>query len=113
MNADWKDMLSALELPEGEQTVAGSGQTAPTGNDRKVKPTVTLFYETKGRAGKPATILAQFAGMTDDEINALASDIKRTLGTGGSCRGGEILLQGDRREQVRKLLQSKGIKVKN
>ena len=73
---------------------------------------VTIFYETKGRAGKPATILADFAGVTDAEIEDLASVLKKKLGTGGSCRGGEILIQGDRRTQLRSLLAAAGFKVK-
>lgn len=76
------------------------------------KRSVTMFYEVKGRSGKPATILADFVGVSDGEITALASELKRALGTGGSARGGEILIQGDRRNALRPLLQAKGFKVK-
>jgi translation initiation factor 1 len=50
--------------------------------------------------------------MTDDEINSLAADLKRALGTGGSVRGTEILLQGDRRAKIRESLTKKGFTVK-
>ena len=47
-----------------------------------------------------------------DEIDALASEMKHTLGTGGSARGGEILIQGDRRQDVLSFLTKKGLKAR-
>lgn len=38
--------------------------------------------------------------------------MKNALGTGGSARGGEILIQGERREAVAQWLRSHGYKVK-
>ncbi len=106
MTADWKDILGTLgDLPEGSEP-------SPEQTSASSKRAVTLFYERKGRAGKPATILADFAGVTDDEIADLASELKRSLGTGGSARGGEILIQGDRRDDLRRLLKARGFKVK-
>lgn len=108
MAQDWKDLLGAIgsSLPAGEEPAA---QSRPA---KAVKRSVKLFYETKGRAGKPVTILADFVGMDDDEIETLASEIKRSLGTGGSVRGGEILVQGDRRPALRLLLKKKDFTVK-
>lgn len=109
MAADWKDILGALgNLPEGPET------EVPAADDSRPaeKRSVTLFYERKGRAGKPVTILADFSGIGDGEIEQLASSLKRSLGTGGSVRGGEILIQGDRRVDLRKLLEKSGFKVK-
>lgn len=109
MNKDWKDILGGLEVP------SGNDDAAPVTEPAAQKPAtrnVTLFYEAKGRAGKPATILADIKGLTDSEIADLASDLKKKLGTGGSARGGEILVQGDRREELRRLLRDRGFKVK-
>lgn len=106
MATDWKDMLGALNLPEGD------ADEAVTVDSRPVNKSVKLFYETKGRGGKPATILADFSGIDTEELPALASELKRRLGTGGSVRGGEILVQGDRREALRKLLKQEGFNVK-
>ena len=38
--------------------------------------------------------------------------MKQKLGTGGSARGGEILIRGDRRNDVLKFLTAKGIKAR-
>ncbi len=107
MNNDWRDALAALgaSLPAGQET-----EEAPKAEVGK--KAVTLFFERKGRGGKPVTILADFEGMDDDAIEALASELKRSLGTGGSARGGEILIQGDRREQLKSILKNKEFRVK-
>ena len=41
----------------------------------------------------------------------VAAQLKRTLGVGGSARGGEILIQGDFRERVADELRKMGFKV--
>ena len=50
--------------------------------------------------------------MPDDEVEDLASKMKRRLGTGGSVRGGEILIQGDRRQAVLDFLTAEGYKAR-
>ncbi|MBD5170533.1 MAG: translation initiation factor [Bacteroidales bacterium] len=107
MSGDWRDALASLSesLPEGNAEPAAE-------KAKETKRSVTLFFERKGRGGKPVTILADFEGIDDDGIETLASELKRSLGTGGSARGGEILIQGDRREQLRRLLTDKKWRVK-
>lgn len=59
-----------------------------------------IFYERKGRGGKEATIIECPDAMDDESVSSLAKILKNTLGTGGSARGNEILLQGDRRHSL-------------
>ena len=107
---DWKDILGSLKTESDNDTTA---ETESSGKPEKtVAKCVTIFYEKKGRAGKPVTILAEFSGVNDDGIEELASRLKRKLATGGSCRGGEILIQGDRRREIRELLSNEGFKIK-
>jgi translation initiation factor 1 len=100
--------LSALRdtLPEGESTP----QAAPEA--KATRHTLTLFYERKGRAGKEATIIECDDTMSAEQLDELATELKRALGTGGSVRHPEILLQGDRRAKLRELLTKKGYTVK-
>lgn len=102
---DWKDalagMLSDSSLPEGESSAnEDATQQKKSWNVNKLK----FFYEKKGRAGKPATIITGFDGVDDAEVEEIASRLKKKLGCGGSARGGEILLQGDRRDAARRIL---------
>lgn len=109
---DWQSSLQQFlnsnpDLPEGEETVAEAAPKKPA-----KKPKLQIVMERKGRAGKTATIVAGFpADMPDDEISSLAARLKQKLGTGGSARGGEILIQGDRRTDVARLLRDEGYSV--
>ena len=113
MSSDnWQDRLAALKasMPADDTPEPQSEQTHEARESAK-KETLEVIFERKGRGGKLATIIEGFT-IPDDEVEALASEMKRSLGTGGSVRDGEILIQGDRREQVRTYLKSKGFKTK-
>ncbi len=70
-----------------------------------------MLIEKKGRGGKTATIVEGFE-ISDDEIDEIARTLRKRLGTGGSARGGEILIQGDRKADVMRLLKEMGFKLK-
>lgn len=111
MAEDWRDALKALgeTLPVGDDTPAAEVTSGETADKKNKSARLTVFYERKGRAGKSVTIICGFA---DDETAAtVASELKKTLGCGGSARCGEVLLQGDRREDVKRLLTAKGYKI--
>lgn len=99
-----RDTLPGASEPAGP--AAGEDREAET------KLTLTLFYERKGRGGKDATIIAAPEDCPAQRLASLASDLKKALATGGSVRGSEILLQGDRREALRRLLRNRGYTVK-
>lgn len=110
---NWLDKLSALRqtMPDGPEEAAEAepmpeADVAPVQSGR-----LDIIFERKGRAGKCATIVSGF-GIDDDVVAALASEMKRSLGTGGSARGGEILIQGDRRQDVLRFLSAKGFKAR-
>ena len=107
MNSDWKDALGALmgDLPQGD---APAPEETPVSESRQRGR--LLVMRDKRRGGKIATIIDGFT-IADDRIEALASDIKRSLGCGGSVRDGEILVQGDRLDAVVAFLRTKGYKV--
>lgn len=108
--SDWRSALSAL-IPEGG--VEADPAHTPTSSPADEPSTsgsadrLTVFFERKGRGGKQATIIAGFT-CDDEELRRLASVIKQRLATGGSARGGEILIQGDRRKEVVEILRSLG-----
>ena len=71
------------------------------------KQPLRLQYERAGRGGKEVTLIRGFVGRESD-LKALAKQLKSQLGCGGSCKEGEIVLQGDRRESALKLLHQLG-----
>jgi translation initiation factor 1 len=70
---------------------------------------VTL--DKSGRAGKQVTLVSGFVGSTAD-LDELTKRLKMKCGAGGSCKDGEILIQGDVREKVVQFLLGEGFRVK-
>ena len=72
---------------------------------------VRIWLEKKGRNGTPVSIVR---GLPNDRdaLLALAARLKRTCGTGGSAKDGEIIIQGDHRERIAATLAGDGLRVK-
>ena len=108
---DWQAGLQAFldsnpDLPQGEDSTPIAEEKTSS-----KQPRLDIILEKKGRGGKIATIVTGFT-LSDDEVDELASKMKSALGTGGSARGGEILIQGDKRDAVLKFLLKQGYKAR-
>jgi len=57
---------------------------------------------------KPTTVVRGLGERKD--IQSIARDLKTKLGTGGTYKNGQIILQGDHRESVMNFLIAKGFK---
>lgn len=110
-SADWRERLAAL-LPDDAGELSQEPEL-PASQSHEALQTARLdiVLDRKGRAGKSATIISGFT-IGDDKIDELASKMKRRLACGGSVRGGEILLQGDRRRDVLDYLTEQGYKAR-
>ena len=72
---------------------------------------LSVHIEKKGRGGKAVVIVKGFIG-NDDDLQDLAKLLKKKCGVGGSAKDGEILIQGDDRPQVMKVLEKEGYSTK-
>ncbi|SEQ71170.1 SUI1 family translation initiation factor [Natrinema salaciae] len=63
------------------------------------------------RYDKPVTIIEGF-DLSQSEIKSTASDLKRSLGTGGTVDDERIELQGDHRDRLPALLRDRGFDVR-
>lgn len=111
MALDWKDALGALK-DSGNIPVDDTPDPEPqTQTETRQKTPLHVLIDRKGRKGKTATIIEGFTG-SDEALMQLAKTLKQRLGTGGSARDCEILIQGDRKSDVISILQSLGFKTK-
>ena len=63
------------------------------------------------RKGKITTIIEGYEG-DEEDFKILAKEIKTKLSVGGSFKDGAIIIQGDYRDKIMKILQEKGFKTK-
>ncbi len=71
---------------------------------------LTVDLDTR-RYGKAVTVVRGLESRPD-EAEKLARELKKGLATGGSGKDGLIVLQGDRRKDVVRLLEQKGYTVR-
>lgn len=72
---------------------------------------VRIRRETAGRKGKGVTTI-QGVPLLHDELKALTAELKKRCGTGGALKDSTIEIQGDQREIIKTLLETKGFRVK-
>lgn len=110
---DWKDMLNLLATsdPNMKEEMARIKEEEANKPKETEKQHFRVELDKSGRKGKQATLITGFEG-DEEELKELAAELKRSCGVGGSCRGGEILIQGDLREKIGALLSQKGHKVR-
>ena len=99
------------DLPDGPDHVPSPTDDATDADaaaaERKRMP-LRLHLDRKQRRGKTATIITGWTGEDDDALAALGKRLKVACGVGGNTKNGEIILQGDHREKVLKLLREAG-----
>jgi translation initiation factor 1 len=72
---------------------------------------VRVRRETQGRGGKTVTTIRGIS-TSEAELTALAGQLKRLCGSGGSVKDWVIEIQGDHRDRVVAALQERGHTVK-
>jgi translation initiation factor 1 len=72
---------------------------------------VRVSRETKGRKGKGVTVI-KGVPLAGDELEALATKLKKRCGCGGTVDGGSIEIQGDHRDLLLEELGKLGYTVR-
>ncbi len=70
-----------------------------------------VWIDKKNRGGKVATLVKGFIGSKAD-LKDLGKLLKNNCGVGGSAKDGEIIIQGNMREKVMKILEKEGYNYK-
>jgi translation initiation factor 1 len=71
---------------------------------------VDIIRQTAGRGGKTVTVVSGFVGIGQPEKVQLAKQMQQACGAGGTVKEGRIEIQGDKREQVTRILAEAGFR---
>lgn len=97
--------LSSAGLPPAPEPTA-----TPATPDTSAKPApknrgrVDIVRQKAGRGGKTVTVVKGFIGIGLPEKEQLAKAMQKACGTGGTVKDGQIEIQGDKREEVARIL---------
>ena len=85
----------------------------PQGGPRKPAPNrgrVDIIRQKAGRGGKTVTVVTHFVGIGLPEKEKLAKQMQKSCGVGGTVKDGRIEIQGDKREEVARILTEAGFR---
>ena len=95
--------LSSEGLPPAPEN--SPADSAPTSKpSKKNRGRVDILRVKAGRGGKTVTVVKNFVGIGLPEKEQLARAMQRACGTGGTVKNGQIEIQGDKREEVARIL---------
>jgi translation initiation factor 1 len=103
---DFNNPFSKLDnagLPAGEPDPPSSRKLK-----HKSRGRVDIIRNTKGRGGKTVTVVKNFVGIGLLEKEKLAKEMQKACGVGGTVKEGRIEIQGDKREEVARILSAAG-----
>ena len=90
--------------------LTGFDATTPSEEEHEDDPAqqqLRVLIDRKQRKGKAVTLIVGYEG-EEDQLKALGKMLKSKCGVGGSVKDGEIIIQGDHREKIVKLLLEAG-----
>jgi translation initiation factor 1 len=106
------DALDASGLPEGEVPVESvSGPREEAEKTDSTGERLVLRKEKAHRGGKTVIVISGFSDPDPDRLSALAHDLKRACGTGGTVKECEIEIQGEKSLELAALLRKRGYRV--
>lgn len=100
--------LSAEGLPPGPAEPA-PGEPGSR-KAKKSRGRVDILRTTAHRGGKTVTVVKGFVGIGQPEKERLAKAMQKACGVGGTVKEGRIEIQGDKREEVARILSEAGFR---
>ena len=96
--------LSGAGLPPGSEATTPNLDPKTRDKPRKDRGRVDIIRQKAGRGGKTVTVVKGFVGIGLPEKERLARTMQKACGTGGTVKDGQIEIQGDKRQEVARIL---------
>lgn len=96
--------LDSVGLPEGPAEAPAPASPAPAKDARKSRGRVDITRQKAGRGGKTVMVVTGFLGISLEEKERLAHAMQKACGAGGTVKDGNIEIQGERRDEVARIL---------
>lgn len=96
--------LPSEHLPPGTESADQPQQKTAETTRRKSRGRVDIIRQKAGRGGKTVTVVKGFVGIGLPEKEQLARAMQKACGVGGTVKDGQIEIQGDKREEVARIL---------
>ncbi len=109
----WKSPFAALknvELPPVQLRETTDRPVAAQPGQAKNRGRVDIIRQTAHRGGKTVTVVTGFIGISQAEKEQLAKEMQKACGVGGTVKEGRIEIQGDRRDDVVRILTKAGFR---
>ena len=100
--------LSSDGLPPATPTPIASS-LAPAAKVKN-RGRVDIIRQKAGRGGKTVTVVKNFVGIGLPEKEKLAKAMQKACGAGGTVKDGQIEIQGEKREEVARILAEAGFR---
>jgi translation initiation factor 1 len=103
--------LDALgDLPSGPEDPLPlvPAKTSKRGQKNTSRGRVDIVRQTAHRGGRAVTIVKNFTGIGLAEKQELAKKMRKACGVGGTVKDGCIEIQGDKRDEVKRILTDAG-----
>jgi translation initiation factor 1 len=85
-------------------------KTSKRGQKNTNRGRVDIVRQTAHRGGKGVTVARNFTGIGLAEKQELAKKMQKACGVGGTVKDGCIEIQGDKREEMKRILTEAGFK---
>lgn len=110
----WTSPFAALKqvsLPADSSTQPAREQTAPVSDaPKKNRGRVDILRQTAHRGGKTVTVVTGLDEISQAKKDALAKQMQKACGAGGTVKEGGIEIQGDQRDAIARILTEAGFR---
>lgn len=96
--------LSSEGLPPAPENLTSEPDSPAAKPVKKNRGRVDIIRQKAGRGGKTVTVVKNFVGIGLPEKEQLAKAMQKACGVGGTVKDGQIEIQGDKREEVARIL---------